>query len=325
MLSTCWHVCLCNSSPLYTSVCLSLSPSFCLVSSHFPLAAALAVPAVSHFQLLWSLRDWAASRWLQLPLLSSCCCYCTSARYWQGETHSATINPTLFLINVSSVPALRALLLPNTELQTWLHISSTWVYHRNVEGPSQLHVHVHPFFQFSFSSAFVTISFVPYWVLVFFLWTPLLSEEVYFDFLYYFSNLSHALFCPMLFVCLLPSLLPPASSYPMVMTTTVPPLPHISIATGGVWGQVQALHSPSSLLPLHPPPPPPVPPVHGHVQPQPCSQTTLTTALWDPWYPHQECPAGRFVHQLDFDDQLTPILLVNSLCKPCSFFPDRIN
>lgn len=126
-------------------------------------------------------------------------------------------------------------------------------------------------------------------------------------------------------VCLLPSLLPPASSYPMVMTTTVRPLPHISIATGGVWGQVQALHSPSSLLPLHPPPPPPVPPVHGHVQPQPCSQTTLTTAHWDPWYPHHECPAGRFVHQLGFDDQLTPILLVNSLCKLCSFFPDCIN
>ena len=131
--------------------------------------------------------------------------------------------------------------------------------------------------------------------------------------------------CLLCFVCLLPSLLPPASSYPMVMTTTVRPLPHISIATGGVWGRVQALPSPSSLLPLHPPPPPPVPPVHGHVPPQPCSQTILTTVHWDPWYPHHECPAGRFVHQLGFDDQLTPILLVNSLCKPCSFCPDCIN
>lgn len=184
-------------------------------------------------------------------------------------------------------------------------------------------MHVHPFLQFSFSSAFVTISFVPYWIPCFFLWTLLLSEEVYFDF--FVISVIYPMLCLFCCVCLLPSLLPPASSYPMVMTTTVRPLPHISIATGGVWGQVQALHSPSSLLPLHPPPPPPVPPVHGHVQPQPCSQTTLTTAHWDPWYPHHECPAGRFVHQLGFDDQLTPILLVNSLCKLCSFFPDCIN
>lgn len=184
MLSTCWHVCLCNSSPLYTSVCLCLSFSPLLPGlAYFSLAAALAVPALSHFQLLWSVRDWADSQWLQLPLLSSCC-YCTSARYWQGETHSATINPTLFLINVYSVPALHALLPPNTKLQTWLHILLIWVYPRNAEGPSKLHVHVHPFLQFSFSSAFVTISFVPYCIPCFFLWTLHLSEEVYFDFFF---------------------------------------------------------------------------------------------------------------------------------------------
>jgi len=87
-LSTCWRVC-----PSQFPSPSTLPTFLLLVSSHCLLAAALAVPAVSQFQVLWGVRGWAASQWLQPPLFSSCY-YCTSARYWQGETHSSSMNPT---------------------------------------------------------------------------------------------------------------------------------------------------------------------------------------------------------------------------------------
>lgn len=85
---------LCDSSPLHTSaLAFSLcSPLFSLPAC-LP-AAALAVPALSQFQVLWGVRDWAASQWLQHPPSSSCR-YCTPTRYWQGETtHSSAIHLT---------------------------------------------------------------------------------------------------------------------------------------------------------------------------------------------------------------------------------------
>lgn len=98
----------------------------------------------------------------------------------------------------------------------------------------------------------------------------------------------------------------------MVLITTVLPIPLTCIATGGVSAQGQPLPSPSSLLHLHPPPPHPVPPVHGHVLPQLCYQTTLPTAPWAPWFLHHESRAGRFVLLLGLDEQFIPLLPVNS-------------
>lgn len=135
---------------------------------------------------------------------------------------------------------------------------------------------------------------------------------------FYFLLFIISIICPT--VCLFLFIIPPptdahTSSCPMVLTTTVQPVPHTCITMGGVWAQCQALPSRSSLLPPHPPPPPPAPLVHGHVPPLPCCQTTLTTARWaPPWCLHLESPAGRFVHHLSPDDQLCPILYIHSSC-----------
>lgn len=128
---------------------------------------------------------------------------------------------------------------------------------------------------------------------------------------HYFNNFSPVVF--VLFCLFLLSSLPMPTSSPMVLSSTVRPIPLICIATGGVWAQGQALPSPSSLLHLHPPLPHPVPPVHGHVLPQLCYQTTLPTAHWAPWFLHHESRAGRFVHHLSPDDHCIPLLLVNHL------------
>lgn len=110
--------------PLCT-LCMSvhLFSSMFLVSSHLTLAA-LAVPALSQFQVLWGVRDRAASHWLQLPLFSSCCYY-TSARYWRGETHSSIM--TLTPLSLKCLCSTSIALLPYTKLQTWLYIASTLV------------------------------------------------------------------------------------------------------------------------------------------------------------------------------------------------------
>lgn len=119
-----------------------------------------------------------------------------------------------------------------------------------------------------------------------------------------FWFLQYRFHCIFLFLILLPffcysptsHLHPPSthsSSCPMASTTTAPPAPLTSTATGGAWGQ--PLPSPSFRPHHHPPPPPPAPPAHGHAPPQLCYQTTLLTARWGPWFHHQKCPAGRFV------------------------------
>lgn len=132
--------------------------------------------------------------------------------------------------------------------------------------------------------------------------------------LFIISIISPMVFCSILSISVIipPSTGPHTSSCPMVLTTTVLPIPLTCIATGGVWAQGQPLPSPSSLLHLHPPPPHPVPPVHGHVLPQLCYQTTLPTARWAPWFLHHESRAGRFVLLLGLDEQFIPLLLVNS-------------
>lgn len=81
----------------------------------------------------------------------------------------------------------------------------------------------------------------------------------------------------------------------MVSTTTALKILPTCIAMVAVWAQAPAPPSPSSPFHLHPPPPHPVPPVHGHVLPQPCYQTTLPTVHWVPWSLHHESRAGRFV------------------------------
>lgn len=141
-----------------------------------------------------------------------------------------------------------------------------------------------------------------------------------------FISIIYPMACLFYFICFSVSVtIPPpinarTRSCPMVLTTTVRPIPHTCIATGEAWGQGQALPSPSSLLPPpHPPPLPPAPPVHGHVPPQPCFQTTLTTARWGQWCLHHESPAGRFVHHLDLDDP-SSLWTVCLTCKPHSFF-----
>lgn len=81
----------------------------------------------------------------------------------------------------------------------------------------------------------------------------------------------------------------------MVSTTTAPKILPTCIAMVAVWAQAPAPPSRSSQFHLHPPPPHLVPPVHGHVPPQLCYQTTLPTVPWAPWSLHHESPAGRFV------------------------------
>lgn len=113
---------------------------------------------------------------------------------------------------------------------------------------------------------------------------------------YHFNNFTHVffVFCYVCFVCHTSSLAH-TSSCPMVSTTTALKILPTCIAMVAVWAQAPAPPSPSSLFHLHPPPPHPVPPVHGHVLPQPCYQTTLPTVLWAPWSLHHESRAGRFV------------------------------
>lgn len=107
---------------------------------------------------------------------------------------------------------------------------------------------------------------------------------------------------PMFFVFCFVSLVIPllrwhthASSCPMVSTTTALKILPTCIAMVAVWAQAPALPSRSSQFHLHPPPPHLVPPVHGHVPPQLCYQTTLPTVHWAPWSLHHESRAGRFV------------------------------
>lgn len=158
------------------------------------------------------------------------------------------------------------------------------------------------FIQFSICDHFLCYMLIP----IFFLYVHL---NDFTSVMVCFISIIYPMACLFYFICFSVSVtIPPpinarTRSCPMVLTTTVRPIPHTCIATGEAWGQGQALPSPSSLLPPpHPPPLPPAPPVHGHVPPQPCFQTTLTTARWGQWCLHHESPAGRFVHHLDLDD-----------------------
>lgn len=109
-----------------------------------------------------------------------------------------------------------------------------------------------------------------------------------------FINLSHCLFLHFVSVLTPPPVCTLTTSCPMVSTTTVQPAPTTFIAMGAVWAQP----SPSSLRPP-PHPPPRVLPVHGHVPPRLCFQTSPTTACWvPPWCRHHESLAGRSVHLL---------------------------
>lgn len=228
LLTNCWAPWIVSSLTngfsllVYLLTCLSLQffPNLSpppLVSSHCLLAAALAVPAMSQFQLLWGIRNWAAPQWLQRPLSSSCC-QCTSARHWQGETHSSTITVTPLSRRSGSItrPQLR-----HTELQTGLCIASTssekcW---RRLQTPR----HVHRFLQFSFSSTFVSISFIlccfdTYWFIIIccsFVWFQFCGLFCFYFTLFIFSIIYPDL-CLLHFLgFLFPSLLPP-HTHPVV-------------------------------------------------------------------------------------------------------------
>lgn len=68
----------------------------------------------------------------------------------------------------------------------------------------------------------------------------------------------------------------------MASTATALKILPTCIAAVAVWAQAPAPPSRSSQFHLHPPPPHLAPPVHGHVPPQLCYQTTLPTVQWAP-------------------------------------------